>query len=93
MQRLKELNQLSKEEAERIQTLRYSRNVITVLADLKHLWGCKFKLIMFYHLLDIGPAKKKDILLIPSVPKLQPLWTLSREIPNKTCRQLKQLSL
>lgn len=33
MQRLKELNQLSKEEAERIQILRYDRNTVKVLED------------------------------------------------------------
>lgn len=58
MQRLKELNQLSREEAERIQTLRYSRNIIAVLADLKHLRGCKVKVIMLPQLLHIDPVKK-----------------------------------
>ena len=53
MQRLKELNQLSKEEAQRIQTLRYRRNV---MRGLKHLRGSRR--IMLYQLLDIDPSRK-----------------------------------
>jgi len=39
MQRLKELNQLSKEEAQRIQTLRYRRSINIELAVSEGMYG------------------------------------------------------
>lgn len=83
MQRLKEFNQLSQEEAERIQRLRYSSNTIKVLAVLLHLQGGRLKVIMLNELLDVDPAKKRILFSMNLYPDCN-LSTHSQEIPKST---------